>query len=55
MYVEVWPKHNSTMVSDASPGSTNPKMNKSFIHTAQMSSDFDEFTSATLIDGAACL
>jgi hypothetical protein len=39
MYVEVWPKHNSTMVSDASPGTTNPKMNKSFVHTAQMSSD----------------
>jgi hypothetical protein len=39
MYVEVWPKHNSTMVSDTSPGTTNPKMNESFIHTAQMSSD----------------
>jgi hypothetical protein len=39
MYVEVWPKHNSTIVSDASPGTTNPKMNKSFVHTAQMSSD----------------
>jgi len=25
MYVEVWPKHNSTMVSDASPGTADPK------------------------------
>ncbi len=39
MYVEVWPKHNSTMVSNASPGTANPKMNESFIHTVQMSSD----------------
>ena len=39
MYVEVRPKHNLTMVSDASPGTTNPKMNESFVHTAQMSSD----------------
>ncbi len=36
MYVEVLPKHNSTMVSDASPGTTDPKMNE--FHTAQMSS-----------------
>ena len=27
------------MVSDASPGTANPKMNESFVHTAQMSSD----------------
>ena len=39
MYVEVWPKHNSTMVSNASPGTTNPRMNESFVHTAQMSSN----------------
>ncbi len=39
VYVEVRPKHNSTMVSDASPGTTDPKMNESFVHTAQMSSD----------------
>jgi hypothetical protein len=40
MYVEVRPKLNSTMVSDASPGPgiADPKMNKSFVHTAQMSS-----------------
>ena len=30
-------KHNSTMVSDASPGVANPKMNESFVHTAQTS------------------
>jgi hypothetical protein len=30
-------KHNSTMASDASPGTTNPKMDESFIHTAQTS------------------
>jgi hypothetical protein len=39
MYVEVRPKHNSTMVSDASPGTANPKMNESFIHTANISSN----------------
>jgi hypothetical protein len=39
MYVEVRPKHNSTMVSGASPGTADPKMNESFVHTAQMSSD----------------
>ena len=33
MYVEVRPKHNSTMVSDASPGNADPKMNESFVHT----------------------
>ncbi len=27
------------MVSDASPGTADPKMNESFDHTAQMSSD----------------
>ncbi len=31
-------KHNSTMVSDASPGVADPKMNESFVHTAQTSS-----------------
>jgi len=39
MYVEVRPKHNSTMVSYASPGTAEPKINESFLHTAQMSSD----------------
>jgi len=39
MYVEVRPKHNLTIVSDASPGTADPKMNESFVHTAQMSSD----------------
>jgi hypothetical protein len=39
MYVDVRPKHNSTMVSDASPGTADPKMNKSFVHTAHISSD----------------
>jgi hypothetical protein len=32
-------KNNSTMVSDASPGTTAPKMNKSFVHMAHVSSD----------------
>jgi hypothetical protein len=32
-------KHNSTMESDASPGTAAPKMNKSFIHMAHVSSD----------------
>jgi hypothetical protein len=32
-------KHNSTIVSDASPGTAAPKMNKSFIHMAHVSSD----------------
>jgi hypothetical protein len=32
-------KHNSTMVSDASSGTHAPKMNKSFIHMAHVSSD----------------
>jgi hypothetical protein len=32
-------KHNLTMVSDASPGIAAPKMNKSFIHMAHVSSD----------------
>jgi hypothetical protein len=27
------------MVSDASPGAADPKMNESFVHTAQRSSD----------------
>ena len=39
MYVEVQPKHNWTMVSDASPDNADPKMNESFVHTAHMSSD----------------
>ena len=39
MYVEVRPKHNSTMVSNASPGTADPKMNVVFVHTVQMSSD----------------
>ena len=30
-------KHNSTMVSDASPGTTDPKMNEPFVHTAHTS------------------
>jgi hypothetical protein len=30
-------KHNSTIVSDASPGSAVPKMNKSFVHMAHVS------------------
>jgi hypothetical protein len=32
-------KHNSTMVSNASPGTAAPKMNKSFVHMAHVSSD----------------
>jgi hypothetical protein len=32
-------KHNSTMVSDASPGTATPKMNTSFIHMAHVSSN----------------
>ncbi len=32
-------KHNSTMVSDASPGTATPKINKSFIHIAHVSSN----------------
>ncbi len=30
-------KHNSTMVSDASPGVADPKMKEPFVHTAQTS------------------
>ncbi len=33
-------KHNSTMVSDASPGTTAPKMNESFVHIAYASSNY---------------
>jgi hypothetical protein len=58
MYVEVRPKHNSTMVSDASPGTADPKMNVVFVHTAQMSSNhacaqdgFFEHPHPTIIDG----
>ncbi len=32
-------KHNLTMVSDASPGTADPKMNKSFVHMAHVSFD----------------
>ncbi len=32
-------KHNLTMVSDASPGTTTPKMKKSFVHVAHVSSN----------------
>jgi hypothetical protein len=32
-------KHNSTIVSDASQGTAAPKMNKSFVHMAHVSSD----------------
>ncbi len=32
-------KHNSIMVSDASPGTAAPKTNKSFVHMAHVSSD----------------
>jgi hypothetical protein len=33
-------KHKSTMVFDASPGTTNPKRNKSFVHMAHVSSHY---------------
>jgi hypothetical protein len=46
------------MVSDASPGTTNPKMNESCVHKAQMSSDracaqdgYFERPHPTIIDG----
>ncbi len=32
-------EHNLTMVSNASPGTTIPKMNKSFLHMAHVSSN----------------
>jgi hypothetical protein len=32
-------KHNSTMASNASPGTVAPKMNKSFVPMAHVSSD----------------
>jgi hypothetical protein len=32
-------KHNSTMVSNASPGTATPEMNKSFAHIAHVSSN----------------
>ncbi len=32
-------KHNSTMVSNASPCTAAPKMNKSFVYMAHVSSD----------------
>ncbi len=46
------------MVSDASPGTADPKMNESFVHTTQMSSDhactqdgYFEHPHPTIIDG----
>ena len=59
MNVEVRQKHNLTMVSDASTGTTDPKMHESFVHTAQMSSDcacaqdgyFKERPHSTIING----
>jgi hypothetical protein len=36
--IDSW-KHNLTMVFNASPGTAAPKMNKSFIHMAHVSSD----------------
>ena len=58
MYVEVWPKHNLTMVFNASPSTADPKMNESFIHTAQISSDracaqdgYFKHPHSTIIDG----
>jgi hypothetical protein len=58
MYGEVRPKHNLTMVSDASPGTADTKMNESFVHTAQMSSDrvctqggYFKHPHPTIIDG----
>ncbi len=51
-------KQNSTMVSDASPGNAAPKMNKSYVHMAQVSSDhacaqdrYLKFPHLTIIDG----
>jgi hypothetical protein len=32
-------KNNSTIVSDASPGTAAPKMNESFVHMVHVSSD----------------
>jgi hypothetical protein len=58
MYVEVRPKHNSTMVSDASPGTPDPKIKETFVHTAQMSSEracaqdgYFKCPHSTIIDG----
>jgi hypothetical protein len=58
MYIEARPKHNSTMVSDALSGTANPKMKKSFIYVAKMSSDRacaqDEYFKSphlTIVDG----
>jgi hypothetical protein len=58
MYVVVRPKHNLTMVSDASPGTADPKMNESFVHTVLMSSDhactqigYFKHLHPTIIDG----
>ena len=38
-HVEKTHKHNSTMVSDASPGNADQKMNEPFVHTVHTSSD----------------
>jgi hypothetical protein len=51
-------KHNSTMVSNASPSTAAPKMNKSFVHMAHVSSDracaqdgYLKLPHLTIIDG----
>jgi hypothetical protein len=51
-------KHNSTIVFDASPGTAAPKMNKSFVHMAHVSSNhafaqdgYLKCTHLTIIDG----
>ncbi len=51
-------KHNSTMVSKASPGTAAPKMNKSFVHMAHVSSyhacaqnEYLKCPHPTIIDG----
>jgi hypothetical protein len=51
-------KHNSTMVSDASPGTAALKMNKYFVHMAHMSSNraraqdgYLKCPNSTIIDG----
>ncbi len=60
IYVQVLygQKHNLTIVSDASPGTTAPKMNKSFIHMAHVLSDractqdgYFKHPHLTIIDG----
>ncbi len=51
-------KHNPTMVSDASPGTASPKMSKSFVHMAHVSSgrayaqdEYLKHPHLTIIDG----